>query len=547
MTWKRVLAWSLMLGVFSGQAEASEELLEAAADFGNEETVKRLLATGADINYQDENGRTALIIATEHSYSLDNMKPLLEAGADVHLQDKDGDTALLTAAYGGDEMGASEDGREGRYPYADAVDWLLAAGADINHQNKDGRTALMIAVRQGFGDTVLVGRLLAAGADVNRQDKDGRTALHLAADMGDRVNYQDMCGSGGCGSEPNPVNNGYPETLKRLLAAGADVNRQDKDGRTALHLAAQWGYINAVKSLLAEPGVELHLQDKDGHTVFQAVSSSDTVTTELLRDANNPAEATGQQQAQESPTHVTAERRRTTQLPREVRNSLGIELVLIEPGTFEMGSPITELERGRHQPPYRVTISQPYYLGKYEVTQAQWQAVMGDNPSGFSDCDATCPVEQVSWEDAQRFIDKLNAREGVKSYRLPTEAEWEYAARAGTRTAYPFGDDTIQLGACAWYWDNADRKTHPVGQKRPNEWGLFDMHGNVWEWVQDWYGHYPPRGAATDPRGSRAGPYRVFRGGSWDTGVRRYQAAARNRFWPSHRYNDLGFRLARTP
>ena len=147
----------------------------------------------------------------------------------------------------------------------------------------------------------------------------------------------------------------------------------------------------------------------------------------------------------------------------EIRNSIGIEFVLIEPGTFEMGSPETEAGRYDNETLHPVTLSQPFYLGKTEVTQGQWQAVMGSNPSQFSDCGRTCPVEQVSWEDAQEFIAALNRREGVETYRLPTEAEWEYAARAGTQTAYHFGDDAARLGAYAWYLDNSDG--------RPTRWG----------------------------------------------------------------------------
>ena len=154
----------------------------------------------------------------------------------------------------------------------------------------------------------------------------------------------------------------------------------------------------------------------------------------------------------------------TAELPREVRNSVGMEFVLIEPGTFQMGSPAGESGRGDDETLHTVTISQPFYLGKYEVTQGQWQAVMGDNPSEFSYCGHTCPVENVSWGDALGFAEELNAREGITAYRLPTEAEWEYAARAGTQTAYHFGDGAGRLRFYGWYKDNAEETIHPVGE-----------------------------------------------------------------------------------
>ncbi len=187
-------------------------------------------------------------------------------------------------------------------------------------------------------------------------------------------------------------------------------------------------------------------------------------------------------------------------------------------------------------------ISQPFYLGKYEVTQRQWKAVMGNNPSRFKGDDQ--PVNTVSWNDVQAFIRTLNAREGEGTYHLPTEAEWEYAARAGTMTAYSFGDDPEQLGKYAWYSSNSGRKTHPVGQLKPNAWGLYDMHGNVWEWVQDWYGEYAAR-MVSDPQGPASGASRVVRG-CWLGVARNCRAAIRYFLAPGDRGHFLGFRLARS-
>jgi formylglycine-generating enzyme required for sulfatase activity len=221
-----------------------------------------------------------------------------------------------------------------------------------------------------------------------------------------------------------------------------------------------------------------------------------------------------------------------------VQNQMGMQLVYVPAGSFTMGENADNLNIAK--PLHQVTFKDGFYIGKYEVTQAQWQAVMGNNPSNFKDCGVNCPVENVSWEDAQSFIDKLNERNDEFSYRLPTEAEWEYACRAGTTGAYA-GD----LGKMAWYFDNAGRRTHAVGGKRPNDWGLADMHGNVREWCQDWY-HETYDGAPTDGSawlsvGSRK--TRVVRGGSWDFVDTLLTSAARDEHKPTIRYQDIGFRL----
>ena len=277
----------------------------------------------------------------------------------------------------------------------------------------------------------------------------------------------------------------------------------------------------------------------------EAVESATRYLTTAGRDGAHYREAL--ELLDQAEADVAAERRAAARREAEIRRVLDeMEFVLIEPGTFEMGSPETEAGRDDDETLHTVTITQPFYLGKYEVTQEQWQAVMGDNPADFSSCGQDCPVESVSWEDAQAFIAALNRLEGVETYRLPTEAEWEYAARAGTRTAYHFGDDASQLGAYAWYSDNGDDQTHPVGQKQPNGWGLFDMHGNVWEWVHDWKEAYP-RGTVTDPRGPSSGVLRVVRGGGWYYNAHYCRAAYRFRVGPGARVSHLGFRLARTP
>jgi formylglycine-generating enzyme required for sulfatase activity len=223
---------------------------------------------------------------------------------------------------------------------------------------------------------------------------------------------------------------------------------------------------------------------------------------------------------------------------------LSAKFVLIPAGTFMMGSPEDDPERLVYETLHQVTISKPFYMQTMPVTQGQWQKVMGNNPSHFKG-DDNCPVENVSWNDVQEFISKLNSMEREDRYRLPTEAEWEYACRTGSTTAYCFGDDPGHLGEYAWYSSNSGSKTHPVGQKTPNAWGLYDMHGNVWEWVQDRCGDYLS-GNVTDPEGLSSGWGRVIRGGSWGSDARLCRSAYFSGDDPESRSLIHGFRLLRT-
>jgi formylglycine-generating enzyme required for sulfatase activity len=218
-----------------------------------------------------------------------------------------------------------------------------------------------------------------------------------------------------------------------------------------------------------------------------------------------------------------------------------MDFVLIPAGKFLMGA---DTGANDEKPMHEVRISKPFYLGKYEVTQGEWQAVMGTNPSNFKG-EANLPVENVSWNEVQEFIRRLNAKEGGTKYRLPTEAEWEYVARAGSTTTYSFGNDERQLGEYAWYSANSGSKTHLVGQKKPNAWGLHDMHGNVWEWVQDWYGPYTA-GSAVDPAGPTSGSRRVYRGGSWFYDAKLCRSAYRVINAPGYSSVHLDLRLLRT-
>jgi formylglycine-generating enzyme required for sulfatase activity len=237
---------------------------------------------------------------------------------------------------------------------------------------------------------------------------------------------------------------------------------------------------------------------------------------------------------------------------KKVSNSLGMAFVYIAPGSFMMGSPSDEPGRGNDETQRRVTLTKGFYMQTTEVTQGQWKAVMGNNPSYFKNCGDDCPVENVSWNDVQQFIRKLNQREGSGTYKLPTEVEWEYTARAGSSSAFANGGiSELQCGfdsnldAMGWYCGNSDKRTHPAARKQPNTWGLYDMHGNVYEWCQDWYGNYPS-GSVTDPTGPSSGSDRVFRGGSWSYGARNCRSADRYSYTPGYRYNNLGFRILST-
>jgi len=249
-----------------------------------------------------------------------------------------------------------------------------------------------------------------------------------------------------------------------------------------------------------------------------------------------------QPRLEDSPTEPTSadiEVEEIVQL-KGLTNSIDVEMKLIPAGTFTMGQAGGEPSVAAHQ----VMLTKPFYIGVYEVTNAQWRRVMGGVPSKWRDDDR--PVERVSEKDVAAFCQKLSAlpeeREAGLVYRLPTEAEWEYACRAGKPTEYSFGDEESSLGEYGWFDGNSGQQTHPVGQKKPNAWGLFDMHGNVWEWCSDWYGDYL-NGEATDPTGPSSGPYRGFRGGGWGDAAINCTSALRIREKRLSQPDSQGFRL----
>jgi formylglycine-generating enzyme len=233
------------------------------------------------------------------------------------------------------------------------------------------------------------------------------------------------------------------------------------------------------------------------------------------------------------------------------------QMILVQGGSFDMGS---NGGANDEKPMHRVTLS-GFYIGKYEVTQEQYERVMGSNPSYFKDSGKNAPVEKVTWYDAVEFCNKLSEQEGLQKcysgsgnsikcdfskngYRLPTEAEWEYAAKGGSKSKGYKYSGSNNLGEVGWYGDNSGVKTHSVGGKKSNELGIYDMSGNVWEWCWDWYGDYSSS-AQTNPHGQGSGSSRLLRGGSWNYFARNCRTANRNFYYPSYSLSFIGFRLCR--
>jgi formylglycine-generating enzyme required for sulfatase activity len=276
--------------------------------------------------------------------------------------------------------------------------------------------------------------------------------------------------------------------------------------------------------------------------LMRQVNANTVLTIDKLTEGSHTVKISGDETAEKEVTISAGETANLTlDKRRSEASSLVPEMVFIQGGTFQMGSNEGDDDE---KPVHTVTVGS-FYMGKYEVTQNQWKAIMGGNPSNFSDC-INCPVESVSWNNVQEFIQKLNQRTG-KSFRLPTEAEWEYAARGGNQSrgyTYSGGNN---LDEVAWYDGNSGNKTHPVGQKGPNELGLYDMSGNVWEWCGDWYGSgYYQNSPAINPKGPTSESSRVDRGGCWYRNAQYCRSSFRS-FAPLSRISYLGFRLVLAP
>jgi formylglycine-generating enzyme required for sulfatase activity len=330
-----------------------------------------------------------------------------------------------------------------------------------------------------------------------------------------------------------PTKEELPESLQKLAY------------RQASHVRPNPDFHQDIERLLR--GID------DAVTELRQRSASQVPRTERREDPTSDPSSLPPGPLTPSPTVPSA-------TPNVITNSIGMKLALIPAGEFLMGSPDSDSDAyPPEMPQHPVRITQAFYLGVHEVTQGQYRAVTGQNPSHFKGSDEL-PVEQVSWNDAIAFCNKLSEREGLKpyysldgavqpggeGYRLPTEAEWEYACRAGSTTRFSFGDDAASVGEYAWYAGNSGSKTQPVGQKRPNAWGLYDMHGNVWEWCWDGYDEsYYRQSPVADPGGPAQAAGRVDRGGSWRRSPRFCRSANRSRLAPRNRNSRLGFRVAR--
>jgi len=320
-------------------------------------------------------------------------------------------------------------------------------------------------------------------------------------------------------------------------------------------------FIDAEAMLQAMPANKAKPIEKSHSTMAQPATLSEPVENSVAQKASHADEKRG---AAKTPASVKQEKPvHGKDYALILPDGQKLDLKWIESGTFSMGSPERiveggfmgfggtvkqEGEEGRNfgETQHSVTLTKGFWLGETAVTQGQWEAVMGSNPSRYKGRDL--PVETTSWKDAMSFCSKLTERERAAGrlaagyeYTLPTESQWEYACRAGSTGAY-WGD----LDSMGWYDKNSGSKPHPVGQKRGNTWGLYDMHGNVWEWCSDWYGDYPS-GSVVDPTGASSGTFRVNRGGSWDFYASCCRSAIRNWYTPDDRGGSLGFRLAHAP
>ena len=560
-----------------------------------------LLERGAGIAAQDDAGRTALHEAALNPNPA-VAELLLDRGASVDAEDSNGRRALHVAALNPNpavaglllERGAEEDAEDGGQATPLMLAWLNSRSAVAARLLLSGAAQSVLNDRLldvEWVATATSAQLLAQVANalpsgLLQTDDCGRTPIHLVAHFAARNNIDPRV------AELDPLVSHadiqrfdlFNGGLRALLEQGASVHAVDGTGNSVLHYAVSGAakvasasdgqaFPSAGMGLLQELrrlGADFRSQGSAGlwpvhyaqpGRAFESGTNSRLASaiSEVFGTSGNVNPATGSASGSFEPSldscvliGASADRTAPSELlagngappagfqpPTSAAESLGMEFVKVPAGSFVMGSPEDEEGRDSDERQREVRISQGFWLGKYEVTQGEWEAVMGTNPSEFAECGARCPVEEVSWDDVQEFIRRLNERESGSgyAYRLPTEAEWEYAARAGTA-----GARHGELDEIAWWAWNSGWTTHPVGEKRANAWGLHDMLGNVWEWTADWYRSYPGARYEFDYTGS----HRVDRGGGWFSYARLVRSASRASYPPGARRDSIGFRLVRT-
>ena len=556
----------------AAQDDTGRTVLHEAALNPNPAVAELLLERGANVDAEDSSGRRAIHVAAL------NPNPavaalLLDSGAEVDAEDGGQATPLMLAWLNRSAVvatllqhGAAQSVLNNRLL---DVEWVASATSaqllaqvanalpsSLLSQDDCGRSPIHLvahfAARNNIDPRIAELDPLVSVADIQRFDHfnagfrallERGASVHAVDGTGNSVLHYAVSGAAKVASVYGGL--GFPSAgiglLQELRRRGADFRARGSAGLRPVHYAQPGqAFRSGANSRLASTISEVFgtsgnvdpatgsgsgsFEPSTDSCVLIGASAGRTVPAELL--AGNGATPAGFQQSAVPSAPATNAGESWT-------NSLGMEFVWIPDGTFLMGSPSYEEGRESNERQHGVRISQGFWMGKYEVTQGEWESVMGENPSAFGECGARCPVETISWYDVQWFIRGLNERETGRGYRyrLPTEAEWEYAARAGT-TGVRYGEkDEV-----AWHYGNSDRTTHPVGQKRANAWGLHDMLGNVYEWTADWYRPYP--GAYDRARGGR-----VLRGGSWNAGVR---SADRHYWRPGDRRGSIGFRLVRT-
>ncbi|MDM8557143.1 formylglycine-generating enzyme family protein [Desulfococcaceae bacterium HSG7] len=369
--------------------------------------------------------------------------------------------------------------------------------------------------------------LLLFFLSINSQAEEGKGQIEIATDIEDALIYVN-------GKKKATAGEGYTTIRLPEGEYKVKVEKLSDDG--------QWSYRGTKNIFVGE----------DTFIKISIKTQKFPVAKDILTVPQTPAKKIPLSPAWKPvPEKITPENSGDTLVDKAIQD---LKFVLLKPGRFMMGSPYDAAYRDDDEDPHEVEIKQAFYMQTTEITQKQWKAVMGENPSKFKKYGGDCPVENVSWEDVEKFITKLNRMLKTDKYRLPTEAEWEYACRAGATTLFSFGqclssrqanfDNTHPMKDCPkWPYEE---KPVPVASFSPNAWGLYDMHGNVWEWCQDWKITYP-LSPVSDSSDTSSKKRRITRGGSWYNEARDCRSANRGSGSPDYYSHNLGFRLVKTP